>query len=62
LVSWGGFTKVARAEARRLFFQVRLWDSDDLIGRIQQLYDRLPEALRTEMPMRQIWTAAVDDT
>jgi restriction system protein len=62
LVSWGGFTKVARAEARRLFFQVRLWDSDDLIGRIQQLYDRLPEALRTEMPMRQIWTVAVDDT
>lgn len=62
LVSWGGFTKVARAEARRLFFQVRLWDSDDLIGRIQQLYDRLPEGLRTEMPMRQIWTVAVDDT
>ena len=30
LVSWGGFTKAARAEARRLFFQIRLWDSDAL--------------------------------
>src|SRR6266567_3614659 len=25
LVSWGGFTKPARQEARRLFFEIRLW-------------------------------------
>lgn len=62
LVSWGGFTKVARSEARRLFFQVRLWDSKDLIDRIQQIYDKLPESVRTEMPMRQVWTVAVDET
>jgi restriction system protein len=61
LVSWGGFTKVARAEARRLFFQIRLWDSNQLIGRIQELYTRLPENVRAEMPMKQIWTIAIDD-
>jgi len=30
LVSWGVFTKAARTEARRLFFQIRLWDSEAL--------------------------------
>ncbi|MBW0093808.1 restriction endonuclease [Pseudonocardia sp. KRD-184] len=61
LVSWGGFTKVARQEARRLFFQIRLWDSQQLINRIQEIYTKLPEGLRAEMPMKQIWTVATDD-
>lgn len=61
LVSWGGFTKSARAEARRLFFQIRLWDSDDVIGKVTQVYDRLSPEVRAELPLRQIWTLVPDE-
>jgi restriction system protein len=60
LVSWGGFTRIAKAESRRLFFQVRLWDSNAVIERVQALYDRLPQELQSELPLKQIWTLAVD--
>lgn len=60
LVSWGGFTRTAKAESRRLFFQVRLWDSNAVIERVQAVYDRLPQELQSELPLKQIWTVAVD--
>lgn len=62
LVSWGGFTKTARAEARRLFFQIRLWDSDDVIAKIQDIYEDLPADTQTELPLRRIWTLVPDET
>jgi restriction system protein len=60
LVSWGGFTKAARAEARRLFFQIRLWDSDALVDKITEVYERLPGETQAEMPLRRIWTLVPD--
>ena len=61
LVSWGGFTKSARAEARRLFFQIRLWDSDALIDKITEVYERLPGETQAELPLRRIWTLVAED-
>jgi restriction system protein len=61
LVCWGGFTKSARAEARRLFFQIRLWDSDDLIDKITEVYERLPKETQAELPLRRIWTLVPDE-
>jgi restriction system protein len=62
LVSWGGFTKSARDEARQLFFQIRLWDSDALIDKITEVYDRLPGETQAELPLRQIWTLVPEET
>jgi restriction system protein len=62
LVSWGGFTKTARTEARRLLFQIRLWDSDDVIDRVTTTYQRLPQEIQTELPLQQIWTIAQEPT
>jgi restriction system protein len=62
LVSWGGFTKSARAEARRLFFQIRLWDSDALVDKITEVYERLPGETQAELPLRRIWTLVPEDT
>lgn len=61
LVSWGGFTKTARAEARRLFFQIRLWDSDAVIKKVQEVYELLPAETQAEIPLRRVWTLVPDD-
>jgi restriction system protein len=62
LVSWGGFTKTARQEARRLFFEIRLWDSDALIDKLQNVYDELPADLKAEIPLQRIWTLLSDES
>jgi restriction system protein len=61
LVAWGGFTKVARKEASRLFFQIRLWDSDDLIDQLAANYDRLPPDTQAEIPLTRIWTLVPEE-
>ena len=61
LVSWGGFTKAAREEARRLFFQIRLWDSDALVDKITEVYERLPGETQADLPLRRIWTLVPDE-
>ncbi len=61
LVSWGGFTKTTRQEARRLFFEVRLWDSDAVIDKLQDVYDRLPASVRAELPLHRVWAPLPDD-
>jgi restriction system protein len=61
MVSWGGFTKNARAEARRLFFQLRLWDADDVISKLEEVYERLPQEFQAELPLRRIWTLVPED-
>jgi restriction system protein len=58
LVSWGGFkSSVAREEAQQ-FFRVRLWDQDELIDQVLEHYDKLDDDLRTDLPLKRIWTVA----
>ena len=61
LVSWGGFTKPARQEARRLFFEILLWDSDAVIDKLQETYDRLPADVQAEIPLERVWTLLPED-
>lgn len=60
LVSWGGFTKIARQEARRLFFEIRLWDSDAVIDKLQEVYRHLPADVQAEIPLQRVWTLLPD--
>ena len=56
LVSWSGFTTQARSEARKsAYFNVRLWDSEAFLNSLFEHYNRLPAALRAELPLKQIW-------
>lgn len=61
LVCWGGFKPTIMREVRRLFFKVRLWDQNDLIGQFLAVYDRLDEDLRAEIPLKRIWAVATPD-
>jgi len=61
LVSWGGFNQAVRKEARLSFFTVRLWDADDLLEAIQRNYERLPEELQNELPVKRIWALVLHE-
>ena len=58
LVSWGGFKQSVERERASQFFRVRLWNRDDLIQNLLAHYDTLDEDLRSELPLKRIWTIA----
>ncbi len=60
-VCWGGFTRDARTWARDNHFNVRLWDADDVVEALQDVYDKLAEEIRAEIPLKQVWTLVRDD-
>jgi restriction system protein len=59
LVCWGGFKASVRREEARNFFNVRLWDRDDLIDALLDCYDRLESEIRAEIPLKQVWTLSL---
>jgi restriction system protein len=50
-----------RREARRLFSQIRLWDSDALVDKITEVYEQPPGGWQAEVPLRRIWTLVPDE-
>ena len=52
LVSWSGFTGAVRARTNDLFFRVRLWGRDEVLNALFANYDRLPEAIRAQLPLQ----------
>lgn len=61
LVAWGGVNKPTERELRNEFFQVRVWDADDLVRELTSVYDSLPEEIQTELPLKRVWALAVED-
>ena len=57
-VSWGGFKRSVEKEVLRHFFDIRLWDADDLVEEILDHYDRLPEDVQADLPLKRIWVLA----
>lgn len=55
LVCWGGFNKVVLAEAKQGHFDVRLWDSSDLVAAIYRTYEQLPAEIQAELPLKRVW-------
>lgn len=62
LVSWGGFNTAVQKEARLSFFSVRLWDADDLLAAVTRNYDKLPEELQKDLPLKRIWALVPGDS
>jgi restriction system protein len=61
LVSWGGFKSSVHGEARSKFFQIRLWDAGDLVEALLAHYERLPEEVQAELPLKRIWTLVPEE-
>ncbi len=52
LVSLGDFTRDVKRENERSFFQIRLWGPYELVDRLLDSYDSLPEEIRAEIPLQ----------
>ena len=62
IVSWGGYTNAVRRRINELYFRVRLWGRDELVDNLLAHYDRLPEDIRAELPLKRTWTLVLEDT
>lgn len=62
LVSWGGFKQSVEKERSTQFFRVRLWNRSDLIEHLLTHYDKLDEEIRSELPLKRIWTITAPET
>ena len=54
LVSLGDFTRTVRNENERSFFEIRLWGPEELVYKLLETYDKLPETIRQELPLRNL--------
>jgi restriction system protein len=61
LVSWSGFKGSASKELANSYFKIRFWDSSDIIELIQHHYERLPDDIKADIPLRRIWTLVPDE-
>jgi restriction system protein len=57
LVAWGGLTSPAQRSARDNYFRIRVWTAADIIEQVIRHFPELPEELRTDLPLKQIWIA-----
>jgi len=55
LVAWGGFTSALIREARRLHFEVRLWDQGDVVANVLRHYEDLSPEMQADLPLKRIW-------
>lgn len=60
LVSWSGFKPTVRKRTNDLYFRVRFWGRDEIVSALLDVYPRLPESIRAELPLQPIWTLVVD--
>lgn len=61
IVSWGGYKGTVEKEAARQFFKIRLWDADNLVRMLEENYDKLPEEIQAELPLKRIWTLVQEE-
>jgi len=58
LVAWGGVTKPARMTIQNEHFRLRCWEADDVVDAVLRVYEQLPEDIRAELGLRQVWMLA----
>lgn len=61
LVSWSGVKPTVRRRTNELFFRVRFWGREEVLDALFSVYDRLPEDIRAELPLRRTWTLVPQD-
>lgn len=60
-VAWGGYRSTVQKELASSFFRLRLWNQNDLLDQLFLYYDRLDESIKSELPLKRIWTVALTE-
>lgn len=60
-VSWSGFKSNVQKELAASFFRVRLWGQKELLEQIFTHYEQLDDDLKAELPLKRLWTVAIQD-
>lgn len=55
LVAWGGITKDAKREIRTDRLSMRIWNADDVLDQLFDVYDLLPAETRGAIPLKRAW-------
>lgn len=58
-VSWSGFKNNVQKELAGSYFRVRLWSQTELLDALYEVYEKLDDDLRAELPLKRIWTVAL---
>ncbi len=58
LVSWGGLSKAGQGQMQNAHMRVTLWEALDLIDAGLANYEKLPDAIREKIPLKQVWMLA----
>ncbi|PKL66076.1 MAG: restriction endonuclease [Methanomicrobiales archaeon HGW-Methanomicrobiales-3] len=61
LVSWGGYSGAVPKETSTKFFEIRLWNADDLIQMIQTHFDKMPDEIKADLPLKRIWIVVPEE-
>jgi len=40
---------------------LRLWDAEDVLNQILQLYEKLPSDIQAELPLKRVWTLVEEE-
>lgn len=60
-ISWAGFKSNVQKDLAGSFFRLRLWGRTEFLEKLFLNYDKLPEDIRSELPLKRIWTVAIND-
>ena len=61
LVAWRGFKGTVRKESLASIFTVRLWDAADVLSALFEAYERLPDDVRSQLPLQRTWSLVPPD-
>ena len=50
------------SEARKVYFEIRLWDANDLVQNLLENYEKLREEIKAELPLNRIWALVPEET
>lgn len=60
-VAWGGYKQNVQKELAVSFYRLRLWTQDDVLEQLFACYDKLDDEIRAELPLKRVWTVALQD-
>jgi len=60
-ISWSGFKDSVYKEARSLYFEIRLWDANNLVQALLDNYEKLEEDIQAELPLKRIWAMVLEE-